>query len=160
MEVNSDSDYSDEITIVKAMTEHCLLPLFPHLSTLSISFFPMLTSMPMFPHLEGAFLLWDASSKPFQQTMMMNMVALQSPTSTTIASSSSIPLSKLKSIKLYSITDLETLPLQSLTSLESLEISRCNRLKSLTPGIQHNTTLQNLVLDYFFELEPYNIGFP
>jgi hypothetical protein len=144
MEVNSDSDYSDEITIVKAMAEHCLLPLFPPLSTLSISFFPMLTSMAMFPHLEGALLLWDASSKPFQQTMMMNMVAPQSPTSTTIASSSSIPLSKLKSIKLYSITDL----------------SRCNKLKSLTPGIQHNTALRNLVLDYFFELEPYSIGFP
>jgi len=160
MEVNSDSDYSDEITIVKAMTEHCLLPSFPRLSTLSISFCPMLTSMPMFPHLEGELLLWNASSKPLQQTMMMNMVAPQSSSSTTIASSSSTPLSKLKSIRLYSIADLETLPLQSLTSLESLPISDCYWLKSLYPGIQHFTTLQYLVLDYCFELEPYNIGFP
>jgi hypothetical protein len=120
----------------------------------------MLTSMPMFPHLEGELLLWNASSKPLQQTMMMNMVEPQSSSSTTIASSSFTPLSKLKSIRLYSIADLETLPLHSLTSLEFLTISDCYWLKSLSPSIQHFTALQYLVLDYCFELEPYNIGFP
>jgi hypothetical protein len=52
VEVNSDGDNSVEITAVTSMTEHCLLPLFPCLSTLEIVSSPKLTSMPMFPHLE------------------------------------------------------------------------------------------------------------
>ncbi|XP_059428699.1 disease resistance protein RGA2-like [Corylus avellana] len=115
--------------------------------------------MPMFPHLEEYFLLENSSSKPLQQTMMMNMATPQSPTSTATASSSSTPLSKLKSMLLNSIEDLEALPeewLQNLTSLEYLNIKYCNRLNSLSPGIQHLTALQNLVLFNCRELELVN----
>ncbi|XP_059439151.1 putative disease resistance protein RGA3 [Corylus avellana] len=126
VEVISDSDNSVEIT------EHRLLPSFPRLSELKARNCPMLTSMPMFPHLEEELFLYKASSKPLQQTMMMNMAAPQSPTSTATYSSSFTPLSKLKNIKLTFIPDLETLSLQNLTSLESLTISDCHRLKSLS----------------------------
>jgi hypothetical protein len=119
VEVNSDSHNFVDIT------EHPLLPSFPRLSKLEIWICPMLTSMPMFPHLEEELYLYKASSKPLQQTMMMNMAAPQSPTSTATTFSSFTPLSKLKSIQLGSIADLETLPedwLKNLTSLESLNI--------------------------------------
>jgi Leucine-rich repeat (LRR) protein len=147
VEVNRDGPNSIEIV------EHRLLPSFSCLSTLSIFDCPMLTSMPMFPHLEEELVLEDASSKPLQQTMMMDMPAPQSPTSTATTSSSFTPLSKLKCLILRSITDLETLPLQNLTSLESLVISNCHRLKSLSPGIQHLIALKYLDLEFCLELE-------
>jgi hypothetical protein len=153
MEVNSDSHNSIE------NTEHPLLPSFPCLSKLRISDCPMLTSMPTFPHLEGSLFLFKASWKPLQHTMTMNM-GPQSSTSTAKASSSSTPLSKLKSIMLYSIEDLETLPeelLKKLTSLRSLTIGRCNRLNSLSPGIQHLAALQDLNLHGCPELELANV---
>ncbi|XP_059429818.1 putative disease resistance protein RGA4 [Corylus avellana] len=155
VEANSDRDNSVEITTETSMTAHCLLPSFPCLSTLKIIDCPMLTSIPMFPHLEKKLFL-HASSKLLQQTMMMNGAAPQSPTPTTIGSSSFTPLSKLKFIELVSIADLETLPeewLKNLTSLESLRISDCDRLKSLFLGIRHLTTLQDLNIENCLELE-------
>jgi hypothetical protein len=100
VEVNSDSHNSNE------NTEHPLLPSFPCLSRLEILNCPMLTSMPTFPHLEESLYLENASWKPLQQTMMMNMGAPQSPTSTAKASSSSTPLSKLKFLRLDSLEDV------------------------------------------------------
>jgi Leucine-rich repeat (LRR) protein len=156
-EVNSDGDNSVEITAITPMTEHCLLPSFPCLSTLEIDNCPMLTSMPMFPHLERELVLRRTSSKLLQQqTMMMNMAAPQSPTPTTIGSSSSPPLSTLKFIELEFIEDLETLPEEwskNLSSLESLNIYKCDRLKSLSPGIQHLTALRDLDIVDCAELE-------
>ncbi|KAE8037626.1 hypothetical protein FH972_010200 [Carpinus fangiana] len=99
--------------------------------------------MPMFPHLESELVLANTSSKLLQQTMMMNMAAPQSPTPTTIGSSSSTPLSKLKSIELNSIADLETLPeewLKNLTSLESLRISHCHKLNSISQDAEAEET--------------------
>jgi Leucine-rich repeat (LRR) protein len=154
-EVNSDGDNYVEVTAVTSMTEHCLLPSFPCLSTLEISNCPMLTSMPMFPHLERQLVMRNTSSKLLQQTMMMNMAAPQSPTPTTFSSSSST-LSKLKLIQLSDIVDLETLPeewLKNLTSLESLSVSDCNRLKSISQGIQHLTALHELKIVNCPELE-------
>jgi Leucine-rich repeat (LRR) protein len=156
VEVNSDGDNSVEITAVTSMTEHCLLPLFPCLSTLEIVSSPKLTSMPMFPHLERELVLRNTSSKLLQQTMMMNMAAPQSPTPTTIGSSSSTPLSKLKLIELAFIADLETLPeewLKNLTSLESLRIFCCRKLNSISQGIQHLTALHKLEIGDCPELE-------
>jgi hypothetical protein len=93
VEVNNDSHNSVE------MTEHSSFPSFPRLSTLMIRRCPMLTSMPMFPHLE--YLLLDNTIwKPLQHTIMMNMAAPQSPTSIATTSSSSTPLSKLKRLTL------------------------------------------------------------
>jgi Leucine-rich repeat (LRR) protein len=168
-EVNSDIHNSVEIM------EHPSLTSFPCLSKLSISDCPMLTSMPMFPHLEEELHLENTSWKPLQQTMMMNMVAPQSQTSTATASSSSTPLSKLKRLTLHYITDLVTLPLQQLTSLQHLNLFNCPELEfandedemqwqglkslfslhfsglpkllSLPSGLQHATTLENLEID-------------
>ncbi|XP_059446809.1 putative disease resistance protein RGA3 [Corylus avellana] len=137
VEVNSDSHNSVEIT------EHRLLPSFPRLSKLYIRNCPMLTSMPMFPHLEENLELDKASSKPLQQTMMMS-ISPQSPPSTATDSSLFTPLSKLKSIVFRSIEDLETLPLQNLSSLMSLSIYRCQILKPLS--LQHLTALRRLYL--------------
>jgi Leucine-rich repeat (LRR) protein len=152
MEVNSDSHNSIE------NTENPLLPSFPCLSRLQIENCPI-SSMPTFPHLEELS-LYGTSLKPLQQTMMMNMGAPQSSTSTAKASSSSTPLSKLKSIYLGFIEDLETLPeewLKNLTSLKSLMIRGCNRLNSLSQGIQHLGALQDLDLDECAELELANV---
>jgi hypothetical protein len=155
VEVNSDSHDSIE------NTEHPLLPSFPPcLSQLFIWNCPMLTSMPTFPHLEESLYLMNASWKPLQQTMMMNMGAPQSPTSTAKASSSSTPLSKLKSLRLDSLEDLETLPkewLKNFTSLNHLMIRSCNRLSSLFPGIQYLAALQYLELHDCRELELANV---
>jgi Leucine-rich repeat (LRR) protein len=152
VEVNSDSDNSIE------NTENPLLPSFPCLLQLRIEYCPI-SSMPTFPHLVEL-TLESTSLKPLQQTMMMNMGAAQSPTSTAKASSSSTPLSKLKSLSLDSIEDLETLPeegLKKLTSLKSLSIWKCNRLNSLSSGIQHLAALQDLKLYDCPELEVANV---
>jgi len=156
MEVNSGSHNSIK------NTEHSLLTSFPPcLSKLVIRNCPILTSMPTFPHLEEELVLRNASWKPLQQTMIINMGAPQSPMLTAkAASSSSTPLSKLKSIDLDSIEDLETLleeGLNKLTSLKSLTIQRCNGLNSLSPGVQHLAALQDLVLRDCPELELANV---
>jgi hypothetical protein len=130
VEVNSDSHNSVEIT------EHHLLPSFPRLSYLHIQNCPMLTSMPMFPHLEKL-VLENTSWKPLQHTMMMNMATPQSPISTVTTSFSSSPFSKLKCLILRSITDLVDLPLQHFTSLQELNIDNFQSL-TVVPGWIHN----------------------
>jgi Leucine-rich repeat (LRR) protein len=160
-----------EVNFVE-ITEHPSLPSFPRLSELWIKDSPMLTSMPMFPHLEEKLVLDNTSWKPLQHTMMMNMATPQSPISAATTSSSSTPLSKLKSLTLDSITDLVTLPLQQLTSLQRLQLEDCPELEfandedemqwqglkslfsldfsglpkllSLPSGLQHATSLENL----------------
>jgi hypothetical protein len=164
-----------EVNFVE-ITEHPSLPSFPRLSKLMIEDCPMLTSMPMFPHLEEELVLKNTSWKRLQHTMMMNMATLQSPISTATISSSSTHLSKLKSLTLDSITDLVTLPLQQLTSLQHLNLLNCPELEfandedemqwqglkslfslhfsglpkllSLPSGLQHATTLENLKIEY------------
>jgi hypothetical protein len=164
-----------EVNFVE-ITEHPSLPSFPRLSKLEISGSPMLTSMPMFPHLEENLVLNKTSWKPLQRTMMMNMATPQSPISAATTSSSSTPLSKLKRLTLRFIRDLVTLPLQQLTSLQhlnllscpelefandedemqwqglkslfSLHFSRLPKLLSLPSGLQHATTLENLKIEY------------
>jgi hypothetical protein len=164
-----------EVNFVE-ITEHPSLPSFPRLSKLEIKFCPMLTSMPMFPHLEEELFFRNTSWKPLQHTMMMNMATPQSPISVATTSSSSTPLSKLKRLRLFSITDLVTLPLQHLTSLQDLAIKNCPELEfandedemqwqglkslfslhfsglpkllSLPSGLQHATSLENLKIDF------------
>ncbi|KAG6677929.1 disease resistance protein RGA2-like isoform X1 [Carya illinoinensis] len=132
-----------------------LLPSFPYLSELSVLGCTVLDSMPIFPRLEKELVLSNACWKPMQQTLMMNMGTPVCSTSTTVdssifASSSFVPLSKLKRLLLNSIEDLQILPekgLQNLNSLESLQIFRCHRLKSLSQGIQYLTGLQQLKIN-------------
>uniref|UniRef100_A0A2K2A941 R13L1/DRL21-like LRR repeat region domain-containing protein n=1 Tax=Populus trichocarpa TaxID=3694 RepID=A0A2K2A941_POPTR len=121
------NDDSDESTIEEGLRMLCFL----RLSSLSIFKCPNLTSMPLFPTLDEDLYLVNTSSMPLQQTMKMT-----SPVSSSSSSSSSItrPLSKLKSLDMWSLDDMESLPevgLQNLSSLQQLWIWGCRRLKSL-----------------------------
>ncbi|KAG6682721.1 hypothetical protein I3842_13G156700 [Carya illinoinensis] len=136
---------SDSYNVDVNTTDHALL-LFPRLSKLMILRCPMLTSLPMFPHLKERLILWNARWKPVQQTITN---ASSSSASSTPIAFSSPPLSKLKTIILNQIKDLETLPedgLQNLISLQHLSIFDCQRLKSLSRGVQYLTALQELRL--------------
>ncbi|XP_042954715.1 putative disease resistance protein RGA3 [Carya illinoinensis] len=137
---------SDSYNVDVNTTDHALL-LFPRLSELIIHRCPLLTSLPMFPHLQERLVLDNARWKPVQQTIT-NASSSSSASSTPIAFSSA-PLSKLKRIILRQIEDLETLPedgLQNLISLQYLTITYCPKLKSLSQGVQYLTALQNLEL--------------
>ena len=129
MEVNSDSHNFVYIT------EYPLLPSFPRLSKLLIFSCPMLTSMPMFAYLQlgldnnNNFLFIHSSFKTEVYRPGFHCGSRNSP-----------PEQGLK----------------NLTSLETLKIWRCNRLKSLFPGIQHLTALQDLYLHDCLELEQAN----
>jgi len=104
------------------------------------------------------------------------MTTLQIPILAATTSSSSTPLSKLKSLTLHSITDLITLPLQHFSSLQGLYLGSCPELEfandedemqwlglksifslhfnelpklvSLPSGLQHVTTLQRFQISY------------
>ncbi|KAG6632402.1 hypothetical protein CIPAW_13G157000 [Carya illinoinensis] len=115
---------SDSYNVDVNTTDHALL-LFPRLSELIIEQCPMLTSLPMFPHLEEKLVLENASWKPVQQTITN---ASSSSASSTPIAFSSPPLSKLKTIFLSGIHDLETLPVQNLVSLQHLTIADCPML--------------------------------
>jgi hypothetical protein len=130
------NDDSEESTIEEGLRMLC----FPRLSSLRIEFCPNLTSMPLFPTLDEGLDLWRTSSMPLQQTMEMT-----SPVSS--SSSFTRPLSKLKSLYVWSIDDMESLPevgLQNLSSLQQLRIFRCSRLKSLPLPDQGMHSLQKL----------------
>ncbi|KAH1084394.1 hypothetical protein J1N35_024155 [Gossypium stocksii] len=75
---------------------------FPCLSYLEIENCP-LTSMPLYPSLDRKLKLVNTSSRPLKQTIKMNMNA-KTPSSST----SSLPLSKLKSFHVDNIEGLDT----------------------------------------------------
>ena len=126
--------------------EHLLIPLFPHLSELEISFCPNLTCMPLFPYLKEGLTLTEVSSKVLQQTM--DMVVTQNPSTAFSTSSCCFPLSELETLQLEWVNDLESLPdawLRNLVSLRRLSIFNCNGLRSFPGGgIQHLTSLQDM----------------
>uniref|UniRef100_A0A2N9IQY7 Uncharacterized protein n=1 Tax=Fagus sylvatica TaxID=28930 RepID=A0A2N9IQY7_FAGSY len=125
---------------------HSLLS-FPLLSSLEIVGCPNLISMPLFPNLEKHLSLSECL-KPLQQTMEM---------SSSLPSSSSSPLSKLKTLDLECIEDVESLPdewLLNLNSLNSLSIDRCPRLTSLSGVLQRLTSLEDLTIKRCNEFSP------
>ncbi|XP_035541293.1 putative disease resistance protein RGA1 isoform X1 [Juglans regia] len=145
VDVNTTTDHQNSFETPSSMTRRNAL-LFPRLSNLHIFCCPLLTSLPMFPHLEEGLYLMKARWKAVQQTISTN--ASSSASSTPIAFSSP-PLSKLKNISLDQLEDLETLPvdgLQNLISLQRLRIAECPKLKSLSQGIQYLTAIQILKL--------------
>ncbi|WRX28636.1 NB-ARC - like 10, partial [Theobroma cacao] len=122
------------------------LPCFPCLSELDILRCPNLASMPLFPSLDQDLMLHDTSIRPLQQTLKMMKMTEASMTLEEASSSSgsachsysstTLPLSHLKSLMLTDIKDLEVLLeefLQNLTSLTSLWLSDCPILESLLP---------------------------
>ncbi|KAB5553422.1 hypothetical protein DKX38_010733 [Salix brachista] len=134
-------DDSDESTV----EEELIMLSFPRLSSLTIRYCPNLTSMPLFPTLDGDLRLDNSSSMPLQQTMKMKPPVYSSSSSSFIR-----PLSNLKRLDISSIDDMESLPqvgLQNLSSLQQLRIGYCSRLKSLPLHGQGMPSLQQLFID-------------
>ncbi|TYG48079.1 hypothetical protein ES288_D11G394600v1 [Gossypium darwinii] len=113
-----DDSNEDDTTVMGTSTMG-----FPCLSSLLIENCP-LTSMPLYPSLDEDLMLSNTSSRPLKQTIKMNINAKAPLTST-----SSLPLSKLKSFDVRKIEGLDTHTLdeclQHLTSLKRLTIRDC-----------------------------------
>ncbi|KAL1075780.1 hypothetical protein V6Z11_D11G388100 [Gossypium hirsutum] len=113
-----DDSNEDDTTVMGTSTMA-----FPCLSSLKIQNCP-LTLMPLYPSLGEDLMLSNTSSRPLKQTIKMNINAKAPSTST-----SSLPLSKLKSFHVHTIEGLDTHTLyeclQHLTSLKSLTIRDC-----------------------------------
>uniref|UniRef100_A0A7N2L8M6 Uncharacterized protein n=1 Tax=Quercus lobata TaxID=97700 RepID=A0A7N2L8M6_QUELO len=124
------------------------LPSFPRLSNLYISVCLKLTSMPLFPYLEKL-KLGICSLKPLEQTMSMEVINMTTSrnlistfSSSTLATSLFIPLSKLKSMSIeYMVGTLPKEFMCNLISLQSLTIKYCC---GPLPLSRHLTALQNL----------------
>ncbi|KAG4123577.1 hypothetical protein ERO13_D11G334425v2 [Gossypium hirsutum] len=156
-----DDDNEDDTTVIGTSTIA-----FPCLSSLDIENCP-LTSMPLYPSLDDDLRLVKTSSRPLKQTMKMNI------TSTTPSSStSSLPLSKLKSFHVhknegldthmlddylkhftglkkltigdYKEVDLEGMQWEALKNLFHLEIINIPQLVSLPLWLQHFVQLKRL----------------
>ncbi|KAK4591949.1 hypothetical protein RGQ29_016428 [Quercus rubra] len=122
-------------------SHHQSLPSFQHLSMLSISRCPNLTSLPPFPYLEESLDLSEVSLKALQSTIAMTSSL---PSSSSFLSS---PFSKLKSMTLRKIKDTEALPdewMSNLSSLKKLYIEGGPKLKSLSLAVPHLTSLERL----------------
>ncbi|XP_039044404.1 putative disease resistance protein RGA4 [Hibiscus syriacus] len=145
---------------------------FPCLSYLCIANCP-LSSMPLYPSVKHKLILVNTSSRPLKHTIQM---------SDTTPSTSSLPLSKLKSftvgniheeldydtlneflqkmtslehLEIIELPQLASLPLclQHLVQLKKLEIKNCSGLRSLFPVFQHLTSLESLSISHCKELE-------
>ncbi|KAL4379204.1 hypothetical protein GQ457_02G041090 [Hibiscus cannabinus] len=119
---------------------------FPCLSSLCIKDCP-LSSMPLYPSLDTKLKLVNTSSRPLKQTIQMN----------TTTSTSSLPLSKLKSFRADNIEELSPNMieecLRNMTSLKEWSIGSCRGLKSLSGWLQHMTGLTSLTIRDCKELD-------
>ncbi|TYG48046.1 hypothetical protein ES288_D11G391600v1 [Gossypium darwinii] len=117
-----DDDSNEDDTIVMGTSTMA----FPCLSSLTIQNCP-LTLMPLYPSLDEDLMLSNTSSRQLKQTIKMNINAKAPSTST-----SSLPLSKLKSFIVRNIEGLDTRTLdeclQHLTSLKRLTIGDCKEV--------------------------------
>ncbi|KAK8588765.1 hypothetical protein V6N12_023180 [Hibiscus sabdariffa] len=104
---------------------------FPCLSSLHIQGCP-LTSMPLYPSLDYQLILFDTSWRPLKQTTQMNIAP----------STSSLPLSKLKSLEVANIEELDPDILDE-----------CTQNKSLSRCLQQLTGLQSLIISDCEELD-------
>ena len=138
------------------------LPSFRRLSNLVIWHCLKLTSMPLFPYLKKL-KLGMCSLKPLEQTLRMkltNMATLESLTSiatstsssSTIADSSFIPLSKLNHMTIVNME--ETLPKELMCNLISLQDLSCGPL----PLSQHLIALRRLIINGSNEFDIINNG--
>ncbi|MFQ6635837.1 hypothetical protein Gotur_011441, partial [Gossypium turneri] len=116
-----DDSNEDDTTVMGTSTMA-----FPCLSSLEIAKCP-LTSMPLYPSLDDDLRLVKTSSRPLKQTMKMNITGTTPSTST-----SSLPLSKLKSFHVRKVEGLDTHTLdeclQHLTSVERVTIRDCKEV--------------------------------
>ncbi|KAE8733971.1 hypothetical protein F3Y22_tig00000913pilonHSYRG00023 [Hibiscus syriacus] len=98
-----------------------------------------LTSMPLYyPSLDKKLKLVNTSLRPLKHTIHMNITPSTSP----------IPLSKSKSLKVENFEELDPdvleKCLQNMTSLDHLDITSCHWLKSLYGWLQHLASLKSL----------------
>jgi Leucine-rich repeat (LRR) protein len=137
---------NSDVGTASTCQQHISLPSFPRLSRLIISNCCKLTCMPLFPYLEKGLSLINASLKPLQQTMAMTMNTAET---SSLPSSSSLPLSKLKLLVLFEMQNVTTLPayLQHVTTLQYLSISRCPSFMTLPEWLGNLTSLQNLDIE-------------
>ncbi|XP_017629252.2 putative disease resistance protein RGA4 [Gossypium arboreum] len=143
-----DDSNEDDTTVMGTSTMA-----FPCLSSLEIKDCP-LTSMPLYPSLQKLKLV-NTSSRPFKQTIKMNIDAKIPSCST-----SSLPPSKLKSftdlkdlrIEDCKVVDLEGMKGESLINLQSLTLANFPNLTSLPEWIQDLINLQWLSLIDFPKL--------
>nr|KJB46401.1 hypothetical protein B456_007G365800 [Gossypium raimondii]KJB46402.1 hypothetical protein B456_007G365800 [Gossypium raimondii] len=116
-----DDSNEDDTTVMGTSTMA-----FPCLSSLTIQNCP-LTLMPLYPSLDGKLELRNSSSRPLKQTLKMKITSMSPSTST-----SSLPLSKLKSFYVHNIEGLDTHTLdeclQHLISLKTLTIEDCKEV--------------------------------
>ncbi|XP_052479799.1 putative disease resistance protein RGA4 [Gossypium raimondii] len=117
-----DDDSNEEDTTVIGTSTMA----FPCLSSLKIKNCP-LTLMPLYPSVDEDLMLSNTSSRALKQTMKMNITSTTPSTST-----SSLPLSKLKSFDVRNIEWLDTHTLdeclQHLASLKRLTIRDCKEV--------------------------------
>ncbi|KAL4379007.1 hypothetical protein GQ457_02G040960 [Hibiscus cannabinus] len=136
-----DNDGDKDTTVIAASTMA-----FPCLSYLEIKGCP-LSSMPLYPSLDKRLELVNTSSRPLKQTIRMNI----------IASTSSLPLSKLKSFHVENIEELDPNMLeeclQNMTSLKEWGIGSCHWLKSLSEWLQQMKGLTRLTIRDCKELD-------
>ncbi|XP_017629254.1 putative disease resistance protein RGA4 [Gossypium arboreum] len=134
-----DDSNEDDTTVIRASTMA-----FPCLSSLDIKYCP-LTSMPLYPSLSEKLKLVNTSPRPLKQTIKMSITSTTPSTST-----SSLPLSKLKSFHAENIEGLDTHMLddclQNMTSLERCFIDSCHLLESLSGWQQHLIGLKTLII--------------
>ncbi|KAL0006873.1 hypothetical protein SO802_008375 [Lithocarpus litseifolius] len=149
-----DDDNSTGTVTTTTMTAwNHIPPSFSRLSKLCIRACPQLVSMPLFPFLENLE-LYSCSFKPLEQT-----AKITSASSSTRATSSFAPLSKLKSMEIGQMK--EPLPeecMQNLISLNRLWIYECRGL--LLQGMRHLTALKQLEIcsSELFDLSNYGNG--
>jgi hypothetical protein len=118
---------NSDVGTASTCQQHISLPSFPRLSYLRIQDCCKLTCMPLFPHLEKRLDLNNASLKPLQQTMAMTMNTAET---SSLPSSSSLPLSKLEDVVISACPTLTSLSrfMQHLTSLKKLAIWDCEKV--------------------------------
>ncbi|PPS01118.1 hypothetical protein GOBAR_AA19540 [Gossypium barbadense] len=148
--IDDDSNENDT-TVVGTSTMA-----FPCLSSLWIENCP-LTSMPLYPSVDDNLTLENTSSRPFKQTIKMKMNA-KTPSSST----SSFPLSKLKSFQVKNMEDLDTPMLdeylQHLTSLKRLTINGCTKVDLEGMQWEPLKNLSYLVIDNIPKLVSLPLG--
>ncbi|XP_050139662.1 disease resistance protein RGA2-like [Malus sylvestris] len=155
-------------------TEDLSLPSFPSLSQLNISGCPNLSSMPLYPNVEGI-VLSGCSWKVVDSLFVRGASDITHDVGVDVSASSSSPhLSKLTDLSLNNIEDLECLTSQGMgnvPSLQSLSIAdcpnlallpyhgmgnlasfreliviNCSNLTSMSEGIANLTSLQKLTV--------------
>ncbi|XP_039044468.1 putative disease resistance protein RGA4 [Hibiscus syriacus] len=130
---------------------------FPCLSTLCIKNCP-LSSMPLYPSVDDELILMNTSSRPLKHTIQMSTTTTS--TSSLLfktSSTSSVPLSKLKSFEVENIEELDRDMLdeclKNMTSLKRWGIGSCSWLKSLSEFLQQMTGLTSLKIKDCKELD-------